>query len=103
MYYRIRKLLGVTDKQVGVIPPGGDFPALIVYGMAGMAVIGGIIFFIISDRQLKKEKGQGQTGIAPSRLTGYQTSASAGGYQTNRRRGAAYRGRKLQGAPKCLQ
>ena len=54
----------------------GDFPALIVYGMAGMAVIGGVIFFIISGRQLKREEGQGQSGIDPSRLTGYQTSAS---------------------------
>ncbi|KAF6241991.1 hypothetical protein C6988_10605, partial [Nitrosopumilus sp. b1] len=39
---------------------------------------------VFSNRQLKKEQGQGQTGIDPSRLTGYQTSASSGGYQTNR-------------------
>ncbi len=61
----------------------GDFPIMIVYGMAGMAAVAGIIFFFISNRSLKNEK-QGQQGIDPSRLVGYQTSASAGGYQTNR-------------------
>lgn len=62
----------------------GDFPVAIIYGMAGLAAVGGGAFFVFSSRQLKKEEGQGQTGIDPSRLTGYQTSASAGGYQTNR-------------------
>lgn len=61
----------------------GDFPVFIIYGMAGMAVIGGVAFFIYSNRALKNEK-QGQQGIAPDRLVGYQTSASSGGYQTNR-------------------
>ena len=61
----------------------GDFPVFIIYGMAGMAVIGGVAFFIYSNRALKHEK-QGQQGIAPDRLVGYQTSASSGGYQTNR-------------------
>ncbi len=77
------EIVGVTDENIGVDAATGDFPALIIYGMAGMAVIGGTVFFIISGRQLKRE-GQEQTGIDPSRLTGYQTSASAGGYQTNR-------------------
>ena len=62
----------------------GDFPVAIIYGMAGLAAVGGGAFFVFSNRQLKKEQGQGQTGIDPSRLTGYQTSASSGGYQTNR-------------------
>ena len=62
----------------------GEFPVLIIYGMAGLAVVGGGAFFVFSNRQLKKEGNQGQTGIDPSRLTGYQTSSSAGGYQTNR-------------------
>ncbi|MDH3676944.1 MAG: hypothetical protein OEQ12_01430 [Nitrosopumilus sp.] len=61
----------------------GEFPIMIVYGMAGMAAIGGIGFFIFSNRALKNQE-TAQTGIDPSRLTGYQTSASAGGYQTNR-------------------
>jgi hypothetical protein len=61
----------------------GEFPVLIVYGMAGMAAIGGIGFFIFSSRALKNQD-TAQTGIDPSRLTGYQTSASSGGYQTNR-------------------
>jgi hypothetical protein len=61
----------------------GEFPVIIVYGMAGMAAIGGIGFFIFSSRALKNQE-TAQTGIDPSRLTGYQTSASSGGYQTNR-------------------
>jgi hypothetical protein len=61
----------------------GEFPILIVYGMAGMAAIGGIGFFIFSNRALKNQD-MAQTGIDPSRLTGYQTSSSSGGYQTNR-------------------
>ena len=64
----------------------GEFPVMIVYGMAGMAAIGGIGFFIFSSRALKKSRAgpQGQTGIDPEHLVGYQTSASSGGYQTNR-------------------
>ena len=61
----------------------GEFPVMIVYGMAGMAALGGIGFFIFSNRSLKNVT-QGQQGIDPNRLVGYQTSASAGGYQTNR-------------------
>jgi hypothetical protein len=61
----------------------GDFPIFIVYGMAGMAAVAGIAFFFVSSRSLKNEK-QGQQGIDPSKLVGYQTSASSGGYQTNR-------------------
>ncbi len=61
----------------------GDFPVMIVYGMAGLAAVAGIAFFFVSSRSLKNEK-QGQQGIDPSRLVGYQTSSSAGGYQTNR-------------------
>lgn len=61
----------------------GDFPIMIVYGMAGLAAVAGIAFFFVSNRSLKNEK-QGQQGIDPSRLQGYQTSASSGGYQTNR-------------------
>ncbi len=64
--------------------PTGSFPVSIIYGMAGMAAVGGGAFFVYSNRQMKKEQGQGQSGIHPSRLVGYQTSASAGGYQTNR-------------------
>jgi hypothetical protein len=61
----------------------GDFPIIIVYGMAAMAAIGGIGFFIFSSRSMKNA-ATAQTGIDPGRLTGYQTSASSGGYQTNR-------------------
>ena len=61
----------------------GDFPVLIIYGMAGIAAVAGIAFFFISSRSLKNE-AQGQQGIDPTRLVGQQTSASSGGYQTNR-------------------
>ena len=62
----------------------GGFPVGIIYGMAGMAAVGAVAFFIFSNRQLKKEKDQGQSGIDPSRLRAYQTSAASGGYQTVR-------------------
>ena len=79
------EIAGVTPKP----PEGyaqtstGEFPIMIIYGMAGLAAVGGGAFFFFSNRALKHEK-QGQQGIDPSRLVGYQTSASAGGYQTNR-------------------
>ena len=61
----------------------GGFPIMIVYGMAGIAAIAGIGFFFVSSRSMKNQS-QGQQGIDPNRLVGYQTSASSGGYQTNR-------------------
>ncbi len=64
-------------------PPTGKFPVMIIYGMAGMAAIGGVAFFIFSSRSLKNTTSE-QTGIDPSSLVGYQTSTSSGGYQTNR-------------------
>lgn len=84
------KLDGVDIAGVTPTPPAGyattstgDFPVLIVYGMAGLAAVAGIAFFFISNRSLKNEK-KGQQGIDPNRLVGYQTSSSSGGYQTNR-------------------
>jgi len=63
----------------------GEFPAFILYGMAGMAAIGGAAMMMVSKRKLNKEKGHyQQTGIDPTQLTGVQTSASSGGYQTVR-------------------
>ena len=63
----------------------GEFPAMILYGMAGMAALGGVAMMMMSRRKLAKEKGHmEQTGISPSQLTGVATSASAGGYQTVR-------------------
>ena len=64
--------------------PETGFPGGVMYGMAGMAVIGGIIMFVFSNRKLKQDKGQGQTGIDPSYLRSYETSESAGGNKTNR-------------------
>jgi len=63
----------------------GGFPVGIIYGMAAMAAIVGAGIFIISNRKLKAEAGQTeQTGIDPSRLRAYQTSAGSGAYQTVR-------------------
>jgi len=88
-----RDVLG-TSEIFGVTPnapegyastSSGEFPAFILYGMAGMAAIGGAAIMIISQRKLKREgKNLQQTGIDPSQLTGVQTSASSGGYQTVR-------------------
>lgn len=77
------EVLGVTPEGAS-IKPTGDFPVFIIYGMAGLAAVGGGAFFLFSNRALKKEANMGQQGIDPSRLTAYQTSSSAGGYQTNR-------------------
>ena len=66
----------------------GEFPVMIIYGMAGMAGIGAIAMLLFSNRQLKREQGEGQRGIDPSRLKARATSSDAGGYQTVR--GEAY-------------
>ena len=88
-----RDVLG-TSEIFGVTPnapegyastSSGEFPAFILYGMAGAAAAGGAAMMMISKRKLDKEKGHyEQKGIDPSQLTGYQPSASAGGYQTVR-------------------
>jgi len=65
-------------------PGPNAFPESIMYGMAGMAAVGGIAMFFFSSRKLKQDKNQGQTGIDPANLTVYDTSNSAGGYKTNR-------------------
>lgn len=83
----VLEIVGVTPKA----PEGttttstGGFPVGIIYGMAGLAAVGGGVIFFISNRKLKSEAGQTeQTGIDPSRLRAYQTSEGAGGYQTVR-------------------
>ena len=52
--------------------------------MAGMAALGGVAMMFMSKRKLAKGGLDQQTGIDPSQLTGVQTSASSGGYQTIR-------------------
>jgi len=88
-----RDVLG-TSEIFGVTPnapegyastSSGEFPAVILYGMAGMAAVGGAAMMFMSKRKLAKEKGHyQQTGIDPTQLTGVQTSASSVGYQTIR-------------------
>ena len=79
------EIAGVTPKppEDYATTSTGDFPVMIIYGMAAIAGIAGGAFFMFSNRALKNEK-TGQQGIDPTRLVGYQTSASSGGYQTNR-------------------
>ena len=79
------EIASVTPKAPeGVYEPGtGDFPTHIILGMAAMAALGGIGFFIYSNRSLKNQK-QGQTGIDPKNLVAYETSSASGGYKTNR-------------------
>jgi len=81
------EIIGVTPSppEGFATTSSGGFPVGIIYGMAAMAAIGGAGIFIISNKKLKAEKGQTeQTGIDPSRLRAYQTSAGSGGYQTVR-------------------
>jgi hypothetical protein len=61
-----------------------EFPATIMYGMAGLAAVGAVAMLVISDRKLKNDKNEGQTGVDPAHLRAYQTSNSSGGYKTNR-------------------
>ena len=64
--------------------PTEDLSVLMMYGMAGIAVVGAIGFFVFSNKKLKNEQGMGQTGINPMDLTSYATSTSSGSYHTNR-------------------
>jgi hypothetical protein len=90
-FANIDSLEGIEIVGVTPTPPegyastsSGQFPVMIIYGMAAMAVIGGGAFFVFSNRSLKKQQETGQTGIDPSRLRAYETSAGAGGYPTTR-------------------
>lgn len=65
-------------------PATNEFPATIMYGMAGMAAIGAVVMLVKSNRKLKKDKNEGQTGVDPAHLRAYETSNSAGSYKTNR-------------------
>ena len=79
------EIVGVTPEPAAGFntTSTGDFPIFIIYGMAGLAAVAGIGFFIVSNRSLKNQSTE-QQGIDPSNLVGYHTSESAGGYKTNR-------------------
>jgi hypothetical protein len=64
----------------------GEFPVMIIYGMAGFAGIAGVAIFVISEKKRKGDlkAGNVQTGIDPSQLVGADTSTGSGGYKTNR-------------------
>ena len=64
----------------------GEFPVMIIYGMAGFAGVAGIAIFLVSEKKRKKDIAAGniQTGIDPSQLVGADTSTGSGGYKTNR-------------------
>ena len=72
------------NSPVSYKPDTDEFPATVMYGMAGIAAIGGGAMFVLSNRKLKHDKNEGQTGIDPANLRAYETSDSAGGYKTNR-------------------
>ena len=89
--------IDVLDNQevVGVYPEApegyattstGEFPVMIIYGMAGFAGMAGIAIFLVSEKKRKKDIAAGnvQTGIDPSQLVGADTSTGSGGYKTNR-------------------
>jgi hypothetical protein len=80
------EFFGVTPQAAAgyATTSSGEFPVMIIYGMAGMAGIGAIAILFISNRKLKAEEGQGQQGIDPSQLQSYSTSESSGGYKTVR-------------------
>lgn len=62
-----------------------EFTSSVIYGMAAMSVVGGVIMFVVSNRKLKKDNAhQGQRGIDPAHLVSYETSDSAASYKTNR-------------------
>jgi hypothetical protein len=65
-------------------PDTDEFPATVMYGMAGFAVIGTVVMFVVSNQKIKKDKDEGQTGVNPADLKSYETSNSAGSYKTNR-------------------
>lgn len=62
----------------------GQFPILVMYGMAAIGTIGAIGFFWWSGRKAKKEMISNQTGIDPRHLRGMSTSEASGSYHTNR-------------------
>jgi len=64
----------------------GEFPVMIIYGMAGFAGMAGVAIFLVSEKKRKKDIAAGniQTGIDPSQLVGADTSTGSGGYKTNR-------------------
>lgn len=83
--------LGDTDvfltnlhTPVSYKPDTDEFPANVMYGMAGIAAVGAVVMFVISNRKLKRDNNEGQTGIDPAHLRAYETSDSARGYKTNR-------------------
>ena len=62
-----------------------EFPAMVLYGMAGMAALGGVALIVMSKRKPKKEDQNLQkTAIRPTSLTGVPTSSHSAGYQTVR-------------------
>ncbi len=74
----------VTPKAPkGGKPATGDFPTHIILGMAAMAAIGTVGFFIHSNRKVKNQSTE-QTGIDPKHLVSHETSSTSGGYKTNR-------------------
>ncbi len=65
-------------------PDTDEFPATVMYGMAGFAAVGTAVMLVVSNKKIKMEKNEGQTGVNPADLSTYEISDSAGSYKTNR-------------------
>lgn len=80
------EMIGSSPKASSGTNPNqqGQFPILIMYGMAGTGAVGAVGFFWWSSRKARREVGSSQTGIDPRRLRGISTSQSSGSYHTNR-------------------
>lgn len=80
------EMIGSSPKAASGTNPNqqGQFPILVMYGMAGIGAVGAVGFFWWSSRKAKREVGSSQTGIDPRHLRGVGTSLSSGSYHTNR-------------------
>lgn len=80
------EMIGASPKAPSGTNPNqqGQFPILVMYGMAGIAAVGAVGFFWWSNRKAKREASTSQTGIDPKHLRGVSTSQASGGYHTNR-------------------
>lgn len=80
------EVIGISPVSLGGFQfnDQGQFPVLIIYGMAGIAAASAGCFFWWSGKKAKRDASLGQSGIDPVYLRGVHTSLASGGYHTNR-------------------
>ena len=76
------KIFTIQD-SAPVIVKAYDMQIVTLYGVAGLGVAAASIFFVISDRNIKRIDFE-ETGIDPIHLKSVPISSSAGVYRTNR-------------------